>query len=226
RHSEMMTIETTDDDSKEQEEAGQETELTPEMELALGKVLLPLFAEYLQEVGLLKAGEQQTHATNGRDGAMTIEETVNKLAGAQLGNAFRLSRIAVAIQQLTQTADTTNGRIDSLEEVQIHSDARLDALIDSQIQLTKRVDALNGRFDQMATRVDQVTENIDRLSKTVDAINDRFDKVAEVIEKLTAAQARADERAKLLLDHNGATKPRPKATKMTKKKTTKKAEGI
>lgn len=227
-----MTLEMPDDAGEQQEELGQDIELTPEMEQALGKVLLPLFAGYLQEMGLLEAGELQKTAKKERRGEMTIEETVNRLVGAQLGHEFRLSRIALAIQQLTQIVGATDGRLDALEEAQIHSDARLDALIDSQVQLTRRVDALNGRFDQMAARVGQVAENVDRLAGHVarlsehsDALNGRFDKVAETLEALAAAQTRTDEQIRALFDRNGATKPVVVATKTVKKKSTKKTEG-
>src|SRR5215831_16708152 len=113
-----MTLEMTDDDGKQQEGLGQNIELTPEMELALGKVLLPLFIGYLQEMGLLGAVEQQQTVKEVGRGEMTIEETMNKLAGAQLDYGFRLSRIAIAIQQLTQIAGAADGRLDALEEVQ------------------------------------------------------------------------------------------------------------
>ncbi|MGH9851857.1 MAG: hypothetical protein ACREBD_18630 [Blastocatellia bacterium] len=127
---------------------------------------------------------------------MTLEETVDKLAGAQLGHEFRLSRIedgfrqiAGAIRQLMQIASATDERLDTFEEGAVHTDARLDELIESQIQLARRLDTLNGRFD----------------------------KVTEVIETLVQAQANTDQQIRSLLDRNGATKPKRKTTKTPKK---------
>ena len=139
-----MTIENNGDDGEQQREPGQEIDLTPEMELALGKVLLPVFADYLQEMGLLEAGEQQKTAKKGRDDEMTIEETVNKIAGAQLGHAFRLSRIedgfqqiAVAIQQLAKIVSATDEQLES------------------------DIAALNGRFE----RIDAILESVAELQR-------------------------------------------------------------
>ncbi len=197
-----MTIKRTVDEGEQQEISEKEVELTPEMELALGRVLLPVFAGYLQKMGLLEAAEEPKTAKKWSRGDMTLEEAVDRLAGAQLGHEFRLSRIeegfqqiSGAIEQLTRMLGATDERLDGLEEGQIHTDARLDALIDSQIQLTRRVDALT----------------------------DRFDKVTEVIATLTRAQERMDELIQPQLERNGAAKPRRKATKMARKKATKKS---
>src|SRR5215510_2764193 len=89
------------------------------MELALGRVLLPGFAGYLQERGFLKGTEFNENFEEESGDEMSIEETVNRIAGAQLGHTYRLSRIeegyqqiAVAIQQLTQIASSNDGRIE------------------------------------------------------------------------------------------------------------------
>ncbi len=191
----MMTSETTDDDSKEQEDLEQDLVPTPEMELALGRVLLPLFAGYLQKRGLLEVAEAQKTEQKRRLSDMTLEETVNRIAGAQLGHEFRLSRIedsiqqvAASIQQMIQIAGEPDGRLDALEDGRVRADARLDALIDSQDQLTKRLDAINGRFD----------------------------KVTEAIEALIAVHASADDHLRALLDQKGSTS-KPNAGKAVKK---------
>src|SRR5262245_20540295 len=146
---------------------------------------------------------------------MTIEETVNKLAEAQIGHESRMTRveesfkealhqIAISIQQLTQLATAAYSRLDSLEEEQVHSDARFDALIDAQIQLTRHGDALTGALV---------------------VINGRFDKVADVLEALAAAQTHTDEQIRLLLERTSGAKPeRRKVSKGSQaKKATKKA---
>ena len=191
-----MGLEMTDDDGESQKESGQDVELTPEVELALGKVLLPLFVEYLQKKGLLEAAEPRRTPEKWTRGEMTLEEAVDKLAGAQLGHEFRLSRIedgfrqvAGAIRQLMRIASATDERLDKFEEGAVHTDDRLDELIESQIQLARRLDTLNGRFD----------------------------KVAEAIETLTQAQTNTDQQIRSLLDLNGATKPKRKTTKTPKK---------
>jgi len=140
---------------------------------------------------------------------MTIEETVNKLAEAQIGHESRMTRleesfkealhqIAISIQQLTHLATAAYSRLDSLEEEQVHSDARFDALIDAQIQLTRREDA---------------------LTSAIVVVNGRFDKVVDALEALAEAQARTDKQIRMLLDRNGATKPGRKSTKAAKKMT-------
>jgi hypothetical protein len=181
----MKTIEMNGDDGEQQEETEQEINLTPEIELALGRVLLPVFAEYLQEMGFLEASEQKEIANQDRDDEMTIEETVNKLAGAQLGHAFRLSRIedgfqqiAVAVQQLVKIASATDG------------------------QLENSVAELNGRFE----RIDAILERVAELQS----------ENAGQIQALIAAQARADEQIRLLLDGDDST-ARPKARRAVKK---------
>ena len=152
---------------------------------------------------------------------MTIEETINKLAEAQIGHESRMTRleesfkealhqIAISIQQLTQLATAAYNRLDSLEEEQVHTDARLDALIDAQITLGQR-------FEQMTARVDRIGEHLD-LVVALQSEN------AAQIKALIAAQASTDEQIKTLLDRNGATKPRRKITKMAKKQATKKKE--
>ena len=176
KRGEMTTIEMTGDGGEQQEESGQDVDLTPEMELALGRVLLPVFAGYLQEMGFLEVGEQQTVAKNDGGGEMTIEETVNRLAGAQLGHTFRLSRIedgfrqiAVAIQQLTQIAVTTDGEVDGgmaaldarfelidgilerVAELQSENAAQIKALIAAQARADERIQSLldrNGATDK------------------------------------------------------------------------------
>ena len=164
KRGEMTTIEMTVADGEQQKESGSELDLTPEMELALGRVLLPVFAGYLQEMGFIDAGEQQTAAKNDVGGEMTIEETVNRLAGAQLGHTFRLSRIedgfqqiAVAIQQLTQIAVTTDGKVDGnraaldgrferideilrrVAELQSESSAQIKALVAAQTRTDEQI---------------------------------------------------------------------------------------
>jgi|SRR5215813_8448051 len=140
---------------------------------------------------------------------MTIEETVNKLAEAQIGHESRMTRveesfkealhrIAISIQQLTQLATAAYSRLDSLEEEQVHSDARFDALIDAQIQLTRHGDALTG---------------------AIVVVNGRFDKVVDAFEALAEVQARTDKQIRMLLDRNGATKSGRKSTKAAKKMT-------
>jgi len=181
----MMTKEMNGDDGERQGESGRETSTTPEMELALGRVLLPVFAEYLQEKGFLEASENQEAGRKCRGDKMTIEDTVNKIAGTQLGHAFRLSRIeegfhqiSIAIQQLAKIANSANGRLES------------------------DTAALNGRFG----RIDEILERVAELQS----------ENARQIKALIAAQARADEQLRVLLDVNGST-PMPKTRKTVKK---------
>lgn len=180
----MMTIEPTDGEGKDQNDSGHSGEPTLEMELALGRVLFPVFGAYLQKMGLLETSDSQQPAKQWMRNGMTLEETINRIAGAQLGHEFRLSRIedsfqqvGASIQQLIQLAGEPNGRLDALEDTQVQADARLATLIESQIQLTQRLDVINARFD----------------------------KVAEAIEALIAVQASADDQIRALMDRKDST---------------------
>src|SRR5262245_21137380 len=137
----MMNIEMNGDDGEQQEESGQEIDLTPEMELALGKVLLPVFAEYLQEMGFLEAGDGPKTPTMNSDDKMTIEETVNKIAGAQLGHAFRLSRIEDGFQQIS---------------VAVQQLAKIVSATDEQLE--RDMAAVNGRFERIDAILEKVAE--------------------------------------------------------------------
>jgi chromosome segregation ATPase len=148
-----------------------------------------------------------------------IERTLQTVAESQADHGARLIRVeeafqqvAVAIKQLTELATTTDGRLDSVEEAQVHTDARLDVLIDSQIQLTARVDtltgdiaALTGRMDTLAAAEIGLTQRMDDLAATqigltkqmdalaeaqtrtdhqIVAVNGRFEKIGEMFEQL------------------------------------------
>jgi hypothetical protein len=132
------------DYGEQQEESGQEIDLTPEMELALGRVLLPVFADYLQEMGFLEASEQQKTAKRDRDDEMTIEETVNKIAGAQLGHAFRLSRIEDGFQQIAAAIQQLAAIVSATDE-----------------HLESDIAALNGRFE----RIDAILEGTAEMQR-------------------------------------------------------------
>ena len=138
----MMTIDWSNDDIEQHEESGQEVGLTPEMELALGRVLLPVFARYLQERGFLKETEFNETLEEESGDEMSIEETVNRIAGAQLGHTYRLSRIeegyqqiAVAIQQLTQIASSNAGRIEGEIVALNRHFERIDAILERVVEL-------------------------------------------------------------------------------------------
>jgi len=138
----MMNIEMNGDDGEQQEESGQEIDLTPEMELALGRVLLPVFAEYLQEMGFLGDGGLPKTPKKDSDDKMTIEEAVNKIAGAQLGHTFRLSRIedgfeqiAVAIQQLAKIVGATDEQLEGDMAALDGRVGRIDAVLEKVAEL-------------------------------------------------------------------------------------------
>src|SRR5262249_60999030 len=77
---------------------------------------------------------------------MTIEDTVTKLAEAQLGHEARLTRledayqqVAIAIKQLTQIADAA-------DSARHEADGRLDALINAQVRYEARQERLEEAF--------------------------------------------------------------------------------
>ncbi len=224
----MTTLDMTDDEGVRQEESPPETALAPEMELALGRVLMPVFAGYLHEMGFLAVGEdageearERPPAKKGSGDEMSLEETVNRLAGAQLGHTFRLARIedgfqqiAVAVQQLTRIAEAADGRQDSLEEGQAHVDARLNALIDSEIQLAQRVETLRNELSELNGRFEQIDAILERVAEL------QIENAGQ-LNALIVAQARTDELIRALINQNGSTgkaKARATAKKAPKKK--------
>jgi len=169
RRGEMTNLDAVAENGQHQEESGRYIELTPEMELALGRTLMPVFAGYLQEMGFLETAEQQKKE---RDDEMNIEETVARLAGAQLEHTFRLSRIeegfqqiAAAIQQLTQIVDllkndvaALNGRFERIDssleraaKMQSENAGQIKALIESQARTDEQFRSLLKR-NRLATK--------------------------------------------------------------------------
>ena len=132
---------------------------------------------------LVEMARIQEERIDGHDEALKFAgEKLNGLIDAQIGHESRQARLEDSFQQVAQSfkllvelASNTDGRLDAVEEAQVHTDSRLDALIDSQIQLTHRVDSL------VASQA----------------------KTDEQIGALVAAQARTDERINELINRNG-----------------------
>src|SRR5262249_25803213 len=89
---------------------------------------------------------------------MTIEDTVTKIAEAQLGHEARLTRledayqqVAIAIKQLTQIADAA-------DSARHKADERLDALINAQVRYEARQERLEEAFRQVAASHAQLVE--------------------------------------------------------------------
>jgi chromosome segregation ATPase len=112
---------------------------------------------------------------------------------ADFEESFR--KVALAIENLTQLAITTDGRLDILEEGQTHTDARLDALIDAQIQLTQKVDTLTNNLNTLTFRVDTLTSDIAAVNGRVYRIDERLDRIGEHIDRLTGHAEILNDRA-------------------------------
>jgi hypothetical protein len=163
RRGEMTNLDAVAENGQHQEESRRYIELPPEMELALGRTLMPVFAGYLLEMGFLETAE---HKKKEERDEMNIEETVARLAGAQLEHTFRLSRIeegfqqiGAAIQQLTQIVDllkndvaALNGRFERIDssleraaKMQSENAGQIKALIESQASTDEQIRLLLGR---------------------------------------------------------------------------------
>jgi len=96
---------------------------------------------------------------------MTIEDTVTKLAEAQLGHESRLTRVedafqevAIAIKQLTRIADAA-------DLARHETDERLDVLINTQVRYETRQERLEEAFRQVAASHCQLVEMLQLFTK-------------------------------------------------------------
>jgi hypothetical protein len=122
-----------------------------------------------------------------------------------LEEAFR--RVAEAHQTLVQLVGIHEERLADSDSAQAHTDARLDGLIDTQIDFSERLTQLAG------LQAEHKRESEERGAR-----------LDEKLARLQAAQARADEQIKLLLDRNGSARE-TSATKPKAKRAAKKAKG-
>jgi chromosome segregation ATPase len=109
------------------------------------------------------------------------------LAAAQIAYESRQKKLEDAFQQVAQSfqllvqfAGDTDGRLDALEEAQVHTDSRLD---------THRVDAVTQNVDRIAEQCVQTNGRIDTLTKRIDRLAELQGENAEQIKALIAAQA-------------------------------------
>jgi chromosome segregation ATPase len=184
-------------------------------------------------------------------GALIQSQSRSEERQTRFDEAFK--QVAVAIEQLTQLAITTDGRLDDLEEAHRDTDARLNALIDSQMRLGEKVDRLTADIVVTAGQVETLTadiaavngrvvrtdERLDRMSERAEAHDQQLTRIGEYIETHSQHLTRIDER----LDHVAAlqaenaehikvmlaaqtralAKPKASAGKKAKKATKKKA---
>lgn len=128
----------------------------------------------------------QEERIDGHDTALrATDEKLTALIDAQIGLESRQARLEESHQLLVQLARIQEERIDGQDEARRDTNARLDALLDSQILLTERVSTL--------------TDDIAALTEQTKA--------------LVTAQARTGEQFRLLLERNGAQKPKRKPAK-------------
>jgi len=156
---------------------------------------------------IIQLVRMQEERLDGHDIALrATDEKLNALIDAQIGLESRQARLEESHQLLVQLARIQEERIDGQDEARRETNSRLDALIDSQIQLTQRVDTLTGDITALNVRFERTDERLDRIA-ALQADN------AEQIKLLIAAQARTDEQFRLLLERNGASKPKRKTAK-------------
>jgi chromosome segregation ATPase len=125
-------------------------------------------------------------------GALIQSQSRSEERHARLDEAFK--QVAVAIEQLTQLAITTDGRLDDLEEAHRDTDARLNALIDSQMRLGEKVDKLTADIVVTSGQVETLTADIAAVNGRVVRTDERLDRIGEYIEEHSRHLARTDER--------------------------------
>jgi chromosome segregation ATPase len=139
-------------------------------------------------------------------GALIQSQSRSEERQARFDEAFK--QVAVAIEQLTQLAITTDGRLDDLEEAHRDTDARLNALIDSQMRLGEKVDKLtadivvtSGQVETLTAdiaavngRVVRTDERLDRMSERAEAHDQQLTRIGEYIERHSQHLTRIDER--------------------------------
>jgi len=163
----------------------------------------------------------QEERIDGHDAALrATDEKLNALIDAQIGLESRQARLEESHQLLVQLARIQEERIDGQDEARLHTNTRLDALIDSQIQLTQRVNTLTDDIATLNVRFERTDERLDRISERLESVAELQADNAEQIKSLIAAQARTDEQFRLLLDRNGAPKPKRKTAKKSGSKRT------
>jgi chromosome segregation ATPase len=113
-----------------------------------------------------------------------LEQTVEKLAEAQVRTEARLERLEQTVEKLAEAQVRTEARLDRLEqtveklaEAQVRTEARLERLEQTVEKLAERMDQLTARVDSLAQRMDQLTARVDSLAQ-------RMDQLTAVVEKL------------------------------------------
>jgi chromosome segregation ATPase len=175
---------------------------------------------------LVQLARIQEERIDGHEATLrATDEKLNALIDAQIGFDSRQARLEESHQLLVQLARIQEERIDGQDEARLHTNTRLDALIDSQIQLTQRVSTLTDDIATLNVRFERTDERLDRISERLESLSELQADNAEQIKSLIAAQARTDERFRLLLDRSGAPKPkRTTARKSGSKRTAKPAK--
>jgi chromosome segregation ATPase len=125
-------------------------------------------------------------------GALIQSQSRSEERQARFDEAFK--QVAVAIEQLTQLAITTDGRLDDLEEAHRDTDARLNALIDSQMRLGEKVDKLTADIVVTSGQVETLTADIAAVNGRVVRTDERLDRIGEYIEAHSQHLTRIDQR--------------------------------
>jgi chromosome segregation ATPase len=99
-----------------------------------------------------------------------LEQTVEKLAEAQVRTEARLERLEQTVEKLAEAQVRTEARLDRLEqtveklaEAQVRTEARLERLEQTVEKLAERMDQLTARVDSLAQRMDQLTAVVEKL---------------------------------------------------------------
>ncbi len=118
----------------------------------------------------------------------------------------------------------TDKKLAALVEAQIRTDERftetdkkLLALAEAQAKTDEQMKRTDERVDRLTSDIAALNGRAERMDERLDRIGEHLDQAAEAIKALAEAQARGDELFRLLLDRNGATKPKTRAKKPAKK---------
>lgn len=127
--------------------------------------------EIEKEIQSLAEGQAGIKAALGAvsDRQERFERASQMLIELMRKNQARTAGLEERTSDLVELAHTHDGRLDSLEESQVHTDAKLDALVDLQIQSGHRFDAMTARVDAVTARLDAATGRTDESLAKLEA---------------------------------------------------------
>jgi chromosome segregation ATPase len=106
-----------------------------------------------------------------------LEQTVEKLAEAQVRTEARLDRLEQTVEKLAEAQARTEARLDRLEQT-------VEKLAEAQVRTEARLDRLEQTVEKLAEAQVRTEARLDRLEQTVEKLAERMDQLTAVVEKL------------------------------------------